>query len=102
VLRYPVQRDGTLGKSEVFADMTTELPGEEALDGLKVDVQGNVYVSAPDGVRIYSAGGKHLGTITAPRQVHNFAWGGVDGRTLYLCGRDRLYRIDLLVQGVRP
>jgi len=102
VLRFPVLRDGSLGKSEVFADMTTELPGEEALDGMKVDVQGNVYVSAPDGVRIYASNGKHLGTITAPRQVHNFAWGGVDGRTLYLCARDRLYRIELLVQGVRP
>lgn len=102
VLRFPVQRNGALGKSEVFADMTTELPGEEALDGLKVDVQGNVYVSAPDGVRIYSSTGKHLGTITAPRPVHNFAWGGADGRTLYLCARDRLYRIELLVQGVRP
>jgi gluconolactonase len=102
VLRFPVLRDGTLGKSEVFADMTAELPGDEALDGLKVDVQGNLYVSAPDGVRIYSATGKHLGTITAPRQVHNFAWGGVDGRTLYLCARDRLYRIELLVAGVRP
>jgi gluconolactonase len=102
VLRYPVQRNGSVGKPKVFADMTTELPGEEALDGLKVDVQGNVYVASPDGVRIYSSSGKHLGTITAPRPVHNFAWGGADGRTLYLCARDRLYRIELLVQGVRP
>jgi gluconolactonase len=37
VLRFPVKRDGTLGKSEVFADLTQEIPGEEALDGLKVE-----------------------------------------------------------------
>jgi gluconolactonase len=102
VLRFPVRANGELGKSEIFADMTTELPGDEALDGLKVDTQGNVYVAAPDGVRIYSAAGAHLGTITAPRPVHNFAWGGADGRTLYLCARDRLYRIDLMVEGIRP
>jgi gluconolactonase len=102
VLRFPVRADGALGKSEVFADMTRELPGDEALDGLKVDVQGNLYVTAPDGVRIYSPQGAHLGTITAPRMVHNLAWGGADGRTLYLCARDRLYRIDMNVAGVRP
>lgn len=102
VLRFPVRDDGTLGPSEIFADMTAELPGEEALDGMKVDQRGNLYVSAPDGVRIYAADSRHLGTIVAPRPAHNFAWGGADGRSLYLCAQDRLYRIDLLVEGVRP
>ena len=101
VLRFPVNRDGSVGKSEVFIDMTAEVPGEEALDGLKVDRAGNLYVCAPDGLRIYSAVGKHLGTIIAPRPIHNAAW-GEDGSTLYLTARDRLYRIALNVQGVRP
>jgi gluconolactonase len=102
VLRLPVQPDGSVGKSEVFADVTREVPGDEALDGIKVDMLGNVYLSSPDGVRIYAPSGKYLGKIVAPRPIHNFAWGGKDGRTLYLCGRDRLYRIQLLVEGVRP
>jgi gluconolactonase len=102
VLRFPVRRDGTLGRSEIFADLTTEVPGEEALDGIKVDKAGNVYVAAPDGLRIYSASARHLGTIIAPRAIHNFAWGGDDGKTLYLTARDRLYRIALLTEGVRP
>ena len=33
--------------------------------------------------------------------VHHFAWGD-DGKTLYLCARTVLYRIPLLVSGVRP
>ncbi len=102
ILRFPVNRDGTMGRSQVFVDMTAELPGDDALDGMKVDVQGNLYVTAPDGVRIYSPAGKHLGTIAAPRTVHNLAWGGDDGRTLYLCASDRLYRIDVLIPGTRP
>lgn len=102
VLRFPVQPDGSLGRSGVFADMTTELAGDEALDGMKVDQRGNLYVTAPDGVRIYAPSGTHLGTITAPRTVHNLAWGGDEGRTLYLCAQDRLYRIELLIPGVRP
>jgi gluconolactonase len=102
VLRYPVRRDGTLGPATTFADLTTEVPGEEALDGIKVDVRGNLYLAAPDGLRIYSADGSHLGTIVAPRPIHNVAWGGDDGRTLYLTARDRLYRLPLQIQGVRP
>lgn len=102
VLRYDVLRDGTLGKSQKFIDLTGDIPGEEALDGMKVDVQGNLYLSAPAGVWIFNPQGKHLGTLHAPKPVHNFAWGGDDGKTLYLCARSALYRIDLLIAGIRP
>ena len=102
VTRYPVERDGSLGRGEIFIDLTAQIPGAEALDGMKTDVQGHLYVSAPGGVWIFDAQGRHLGTITAPHPVHNFAWGGRDGRTLYLCARTALYRINLLQEGIRP
>ena len=102
VTRFAVLRNGTLGQGETFIDLTQQVPGEEALDGIKVDVRGNVYLSAPGGVWIFNSAGRHLGTITAPKPVHNFAWGGADGQTLYLCARSALYRIPLLVEGVRP
>jgi gluconolactonase len=102
VRRYPVTRDGRLGAGETFVDLTAAVPGEEALDGVKVDVRGNVYLSAPPGVWIFDAAGRHLGTIRAPHPVHNFAWGGAEGRTLYLCARSTLYRMPLLIEGVRP
>lgn len=102
VTRYPVSRDGSLGRGLIFIDLTQQVPGEEALDGMKADVKGNLYLSAPGGVWIFDPQGHHLGTITAPRAVHNFAWGGRDGRTLYLCGRSALYRIELLQPGIRP
>lgn len=102
VTRYPVNRDGSLGLGKVFIDLTQQIAGEEALDGMKADVRGNLYLSAPGGVWIFDPEGQHLGTITAPHPVHNFAWGGREGRTLYLCARTALYRIDLLLQGIRP
>ena len=102
VTRFPVKGDGTLGAGTIFIDLTRQISGEEALDGMKADVRGNLYLSAPGGVWIFDAQGRHLGTITAPHPVHNFAWGGRDGRTLYLCARTALYRIDLLQQGIRP
>ena len=65
----------------------TNAPGEDALDGMKVDQQGNLYVSGPGGLWVLSAEGKHLGTIIAPKHPHNMAWGDEDGKTLYLCAR---------------
>lgn len=102
VRRFAVRRDGSLGPGAKFVDLTRDIPGDEALDGIKVDKAGNVYLSAPGGVWIFDAAGKHLGTIAAPSPVHNFAWGGPDGKTLYLCARANLYRIALLIEGVRP
>jgi gluconolactonase len=101
LMRYDVQADGTLANGTVFFDMTAA-PGEDALDGMKVDQQGNLYVSGPGGLWVLSAAGKHLGTILAPKHIHNMAWGDGDGQTLYLCGRSGLYRMRLDVPGIRP
>ncbi len=101
VKRYEVQPDGTLKNGKLFFDFTA-FPGEDALDGIKVDTAGNVYVSAPGGLQILSPEGKHLGTIRTPQHVHNMAWGDDDGKTLYLCARTGLYRIRLNIAGVRP
>ncbi len=101
VMRYEVTADGKLENGKVFFDMTSA-PGEDALDGIKVDQAGNLYVSGPGGLWVISSEGKHLGTIIAPKHVHNMAWGDEDGKTLYLCARSGLYRMRLNIPGVRP
>jgi gluconolactonase len=98
ILRYEAQPDGTLTNRTVFFDAVKE-PGEDAWDGLKVDVQGNVYASGPGGLWIISPEGKHLGTIVGPEHPHNLAWGGEDRRTLYLAAQTGLYRIALHIPG---
>jgi gluconolactonase len=100
VMRYEVGPDATLTNGRVFFDMTGA-PGEDAIDGIKVDRAGNLYVSGPGGLWVISPEGRHLGTIIAPMHVHNLAWGD-DGKTLYLCARGGLYRMRLGVAGVRP
>jgi len=100
-MRYPVKADGSLAKGEVFFDMTAA-PDAEALDGLKVDQNGNLYVSGPGGIWILSSAGKHLGTIKPPRLPANFAWGDEDGKTLYMTARTALYKMRLNIAGVRP
>ena len=101
VMRYEVQPDGNLSNGQVFFDMTSA-PGEEALDGLKVDRKGNVYVSGPGGLWIIGPDGRHLGTLHMPELAANFAWGDEDGRTLYLTARTGLYRLRLNVPGITP
>lgn len=101
VYRFPVNPDGSVGEGQLFYDFTP-VKGEDAIDGVKVDVEGNVYVSAPGGLHIVSPAGKHLGVIVTPQHVHNMAWGDDDGKTLYLCARSGLYKIRLGVEGVRP
>ena len=101
IMRYEVSPDGSLSNGIVFLDATAE-PGEQAWDGLKVDQRGNVYAAGPGGVWIMSPTGQHLGTIKAPEQPANMAWGDDDGRTLYLAARTSVYRVRLKVPGIRP
>jgi gluconolactonase len=100
VMRWSLADDGSVSDGRVFFDMT-EAPGEDAIDGVKVDQQGNVYVSGPGGIWILAPDGTHLGTIKTALHAHNFAWGDADGRTLYLCARSGLLRMRLGIPGVR-
>lgn len=95
VMRWDVRADGTLANGRVFADLTAA-PGEEALDGLKVDRLGNVFVSGPGGLWIFAADGRRLGTLRLPELAANMAWGDDDHRTLYLTARTGLYRLRVL------
>ncbi len=99
VLRYEVEPDGSLSHETVFFDMTPLTRGDDALDGMKVDRLGNLYVAGPGGIWVLSPEGKHLGTIHPPEHVANMAWGDADGRGLYITASTGLYRIRLNVAG---
>jgi gluconolactonase len=101
IMRYDVAPDGSLSGGHVFYDMT-EAPGEDALDGLKVDEAGNVYACGPGGVWIISPLAEQLGRLGLPENPHNLAWGDEDGRTLYITALTSIYRLRCRVPGVRP
>ena len=102
VMRYEVQpKSCELTTGRVFFDMTKAL-GEEALDGMKVDRQGHLFVSGPGGVWVISSEGKHLGTIIPSELPANMAFGDADGRTLYMTARTGIYRMRLAHEGIRP
>lgn len=90
--------DATLGNGELLFDMTGAR-GEDAIDGIKVDQTGNVYMSGPDGLWILASNGKHLGTLRGPEHVHNLAWGDADWRALYLAAQSGIYRLPVKIPG---
>jgi gluconolactonase len=101
IMRYAVAPDGSLSGGEIFYDMTAA-PGDDALDGLKVDVAGNVYACGPGGVWILSPEGEALGVLKLPEDPHNLAWGDEDARTLYITALTSIYRIRCRIPGIRP
>ncbi|QDP25404.1 isochorismatase family protein [Bradyrhizobium cosmicum] len=90
---FNVVADGTLSNTRVFASgIRSELePGVP--DGMKCDQCGNVWVTAPGGVWVYSPRGELLGKVRVPELVANLAWGGPDFRTLYLTSTHSVYAI---------
>src|ERR671925_153074 len=98
MMRYDVSPDGSLSGGTVFHDMTGA-PGEDALDGLKVDQAGNVFACGPGGIWVLAPDGRHLGTLELPESPHNLAWGDEDGRTLYITALTSIYRLRLAIPG---
>lgn len=99
IMAYDVRPDGTLANGQVFFDITTSEPGDDAWDGIKVDQRGNVYAAGPRGIYVLSPAGRLLGVISPPEHVANFAWGDADRRTLYITASTGLYRIRLSLPG---
>jgi gluconolactonase len=95
------RHDLETGEGEVFFDMT-EAPGEDAIDGIKVDRRGNLWVCGPDGIWVLSPAGEHLGTLRLPEAPHNLAWGDDDARGLYVTAETGVYRLRAGVPGIRP
>ena len=93
--------DPETGEGAVLADLT-DASGEDAIDGIKVDTDGRLYVCGPDGLWVLSPDGDPLGLLRLPEAPHNLAWGDNDGRTLYVTALTSVYRLRLAVPGVRP
>ena len=94
---FDVNADGSLSNPRVFAsEIRSELePGLP--DGMKCDQRGNIWVTAPGGVWVYSPAAELLGKVRLPEMVANLAWGGPEFRTLYLTATHSVYAIPTKV-----
>ena len=94
---FEVNQDGTLSSGRVWADVTGDRDGVP--DGMKVDCEGNLYVSGPGGIHIFAPDATCLGVILMPQGCANFCWGEDDMKSLFVTATTSLYRIRVQVAG---
>ena len=97
---FGVEADFRVGGGRVFASgIGNGAFGGGVVDGMKADERGNIYVTGPGGVWIFSPGGEHIGMIEVPEEVGNLNWGGDDWKTLYIAATTSIYRVRMMVAG---
>ncbi len=102
LLAYPLKADGTVGPKKVLHDFGKG----RGIDGMCIDVQGNLYATAGDGktggVYVFTPAGKQIGFIATPETPSNCTFGGHDHKTLYVTAGRSLYRVRLGAEGFSP
>jgi len=96
VRRFRVGADGSLAGGEVLATCPAGL-----YDGLRVDLHGNLWLSAGDGVHCHGADGALLGKVLVPETVANLCFGGAKRNRLFICATTSLYAIYLNTRAAR-
>jgi len=91
-----VSASGVVGSGRVFAEVSPGIP-----DGIRVDVDGNVWSSAWDGVHCYSPGGELLGKIRVPEVVANLTFGGPKRNRLFITATTSVYSVFLNTRGAQ-
>ncbi len=91
---------GIIGNPRIVYDVNDQ-SGDGPADGMKVDIEGNIFATGPGGVWVFDPDGTHLGTIKPSEVPANVAWGD-DGSTLYMTARTGLYRVRLSTSGEIP
>jgi gluconolactonase len=93
---FDVGADGTLsGGSELC------VTGKGLPDGFRVDVAGNIWTSAGDGVHCFSPEGELLGKILVPQTVSNVTFGGPRRNRLFITATKSLYAVYTATMGSR-
>lgn len=87
------------GVPQAGTDFITGLTGP---DGMTLDCHGNLYVTEHSAhrVRVFTPQAQHIATIAVDANITNAAFGGADGKTLFLTGAGALWKLKLDVTGL--
>jgi gluconolactonase len=91
---FDVVDGGRLANDRVFCSLDNGLP-----DGFRVDIDGNVWTSAGDGVHCFAPDGALLGKILVPQTVANVTFGGPRRNRLFITATKSLYAVSTAAIG---
>jgi gluconolactonase len=83
-----------LANGREFCSVDKGLP-----DGFRMDVAGNLWTSAGDGVHCFAPDGTLLGKILVPQTVANLTFGGPRRNRLFITATRSLYSVFLATSG---
>jgi gluconolactonase len=95
----------SLRNGRQFVSMQMEGLGAGLADGIRADVDGNVWVGAGwvgpgyDGVQIFAPDGTRIGLIKLPEMCANLCFGGRKRNRLFMAGSQSLYTVYVETQG---
>ena len=93
VRAFTVAADGSTSGRRNFVTVSSP-------DGLGMDCLGNLYVASGTGsMYVFDPGGRQLGTVSVASGLSNMAFGGSDGRTLFITAGKALYALDMNLPG---
>ncbi len=84
ILAFDVAADGSLSNRRDFATLAGEPQGSFGGDGMTIDADGRLYVTAGAGIVVFDKAGKQVGVIPTPRRAITATFGGPDRKTLYI------------------
>ena len=96
IVAFDVAPDASLSNRRFFCHTDHGVP-----DGFTVDIRGWVWTTAGDGVHILDRDAKRLGYLPTPSTCANLAFGGTDGRRLFIAAEQNLFALDLRRSGTR-
>jgi len=100
---FDVGADGSLSNGRMFAENIGDgdLAKGGLVDGMKLDERGNIWVTGPGGIWVFSSDGEHLGVVEIPESVGNLHWGGPEWKWMFVPASTSLYRFETKVAGRR-
>jgi gluconolactonase len=94
ILAFDVVDGRRLTRAREFTVIDPGVP-----DGFRVDVDGNVWTSAGDGIHVLTPDATELGRILLPEPAANCTFGGPAGQTLFITATSTLWSIDVGIRG---
>lgn len=103
IYAFEIRAPGDLGPARKIGDLRTSdgAAPKGRGDGLAIDAEGRLWCTNPDAkqIQIFSPDGRFLGAVQFPEAPANCAFGGSDGRTLFVTAVTSLYALPTLVEG---